>query len=35
MHSSLSAKGNPRFSTIVAIGLTLTVESTHRRVRVR
>ena len=38
MYRALSAKGNPRFSTIVAIlgalGLTLTVEPTHARVRV-
>lgn len=39
MYRALSAKGNPRFSTIVAIlgalGLTLTVEPTHTRARVR
>jgi len=38
MYRALSAKGNPRFSTIVAIlgalGLALTVEPTHTRVRV-
>lgn len=38
MYRALSAKGNPRFSTIVAIlaalGLTLSVEPTHTRVRV-
>jgi probable addiction module antidote protein len=39
MYRALSSKGNPRFSTIVAIlgalGLTLSVEPTHTRVRVR
>jgi probable addiction module antidote protein len=38
MYRALSAKGNPRFSTIVsimgALGLALTVEPTHTRVRI-